>query len=861
MSLLAWYPLTHDCKNYGALGSILDPQLSPTHIFTDGKIGQALSRGTLTLTAEQMKAWIGNTVSIAMWIKVTTHGTFVNGVPFFCANSNGQGQTMTAPNNRKFSLYCYDGTDAISAKTTLHISWQADNNNSTYCGAVIPNFFELDRWIHLCIVQDPRANNVKVYKNGTVAWTSPAITGGLANLPIQSSTAMNLINLTDQVSYINLNDVRIYDHALSLVEIQELAKGLICHYSFDDSGTESGTNLVTRVEPGGQTTYTNEILTTTGANSDTYFHLHLSSAMISGKTYTLSCMAQGIPDGKTLAFGVGSQSTSANAFIIKNGFNSFTFVANSDCSGKTNVLFDDLNTSDNDRTGTIASLSQFMLVEKDHSVGYTKSSRTRTIYRDESGNGHDLTETNITYSTDTPRGSVSATFDGDTSYYQMPWIKSNLFSSDYTINFWVKHADGDTRAVYIGDHNLYSTTSLNFERTAKNQLRYYYNSAKPDYTAVNAIVPNNEWTMVTLTCDQATSTIKFYVNGTYIKDNDYKFANGLFTMDFSKPNTTPYYYIGRDERINNSSAQTPFNGKMSDFRIYATTLSDNDIALLYNNPCSLDDHENIFTGEFLEGEDEINITKNYTVTCDEAYEFHNEEYEQLEYIENSASDKQYINTGWYWHSETARIIADINVLTNSSAQSLFGNEEPTSDGKRYFGMIPYGSNGSYGFYVGSGLPLIQQTGITTMGSRFTLDCSTNENKEFSIYINGGKLTSATYDGSIQTHRYTTSADASKGLIYIFANHNSGQSGAAAIQHVEAMRVYSFKMYDNNILCRNYIPARRKSDGVNGLYDIVNKQFYANAGGSANFKAGPVVTTTDVAFFKDGHISGYSINEI
>jgi hypothetical protein len=55
--------------------------------------------------------------------------------------------------------------------------------------------------------------------------------------------------------------------------------------------------------------------------------------------------------------------------------------------------------------------------------------------------------------------------------------------------------------------------------------------------------------------------------------------------------------------------------------------------------------------------------------------------------------------------------------------------------------------------------------------------------------------------------------------------------------------------------------RRKSDGVTGLYDIVYKQFYSNAGGSANFEAGPVIATTDIAFFKDGRVSGYSINEI
>ena len=43
-----------------------------------------------------------------------------------------------------------------------------------------------------------------------------------------------------------------------------------------------------------------------------------------------------------------------------------------------------------------------------------------------------------------------------------------------------------------------------------------------------------------------------------------------------------------------------FNGKMSDLRIYATALSEDDIKELYNVPTSLDNNGNIFTGELIE---------------------------------------------------------------------------------------------------------------------------------------------------------------------------------------------------------------------------------------------------------------------
>lgn len=43
------------------------------------------------------------------------------------------------------------------------------------------------------------------------------------------------------------------------------------------------------------------------------------------------------------------------------------------------------------------------------------------------------------------------------------------------------------------------------------------------------------------------------------------------------------------------------------------------------------------------------------------------------------------------------------------------------------------------------------------------------------------------------------------------------------------RIYSFKIWKNNTtLVRDFYPCYRISDNVNGLYDIVNNQFYSNA---------------------------------
>lgn len=51
-------------------------------------------------------------------------------------------------------------------------------------------------------------------------------------------------------------------------------------------------------------------------------------------------------------------------------------------------------------------------------------------------------------------------------------------------------------------------------------------------------------------------------------------------------------------------------------------------------------------------------------------------------------------------------------------------------------------------------------------------------------------------------------------------------------------LYSFKIWEQNVLIRNFIPCARKSDSEVGLYDIVNNTFYTSLDSSYSFEAGP-----------------------
>jgi hypothetical protein len=90
--------------------------------------------------------------------------------------------------------------------------------------------------------------------------------------------------------------------------------------------------------------------------------------------------------------------------------------------------------------------------------------------------------------------------------------------------------------------------------------------------------------------------------------------------------------------------------------------------------------------------------------------------------------------------------------------------------------------------------------------------------------------------------------------------NDNPTGNVKICSKGSCKIYSCALYNSDVLVRNFIPVKRKSDNVLGLFDSVNKVFYTNAG-SGTFGAGPSVTNNDASIYEDGHISGREIIEI
>ena len=196
------------------------------------------------------------------------------------------------------------------------------------------------------------------------------------------------------------------------------------------------------------------------------------------------------------------------------------------------------------------------------------------------------------------------------------------------------------------------------------------------------------------------------------------------------------------------------------------------------------------------------------------YPLLNEVMSELNYIQ--ATGTQYIDTGYKPISNKLKIHIDFQQDTSASSQSLFGSEN--NSGTRSWSIVAHGGTGSYAHYTGttsgymsSSLPVGQLHDYTV----------SSQNGTFNVELNG-KIFSGTYSG-----------DLLKTLnIFIFANNIDGTAGQFAKN-----KVYGFKIWDNDILVRDMIPCKR-ANGTIGMYDKIEKKFYANAG-TGTFTAGSV----------------------
>ena len=186
-----------------------------------------------------------------------------------------------------------------------------------------------------------------------------------------------------------------------------------------------------------------------------------------------------------------------------------------------------------------------------------------------------------------------------------------------------------------------------------------------------------------------------------------------------------------------------------------------------------------------------------------------EGYTQLEYIQSSGT--QYINT---------QVIA-----TAELGLEMSGNIGPYSENLAFFGVRSQVS--SRDPYANILLALAAGTIRSDYyGSTASVDGSIQG--DFTITRNQNQTT---VNGFSLTN--DTSSASSNRALYLFAVNTNGSATLPASMQLSMCRIYT-----GGSLIRDYVPCRNPNNVV-GLYDLVEGEFYENAGSGA-FSAGPEV---------------------
>lgn len=619
MSLRAWYVLNGNVKNQGLGDLELTQVTAPT--WATGKLcNQALNGGAFNWTAAQTASILNNNeLSYSAWIYVGENGT----------NSRFFGND----DKRFFSLYQY------STKNDLHWSWYTTDTGSVWSG-IATGVLPTNKWTHVCFTY--KSGNAKIFANGVqVGSGSPVLK--ITNFSYATTVIINNTNR-------RMQDIRIYDHCLSLKEVKELSKGMCLHYKLDDQYSIGQKQLYSGTTAHGYSTNTNFTRTKLAdedgynykgtrtptstantwwavkfpgishteinngknyywsskvrCNTCTYESLSMRNA-ISDNDYThggVTCVSNALADGQwhqyTRKYNIvdGQVIGSNPCFVTQSAYDAST------ATGKrwTTPLVEYYTGNLNNTAYTYNfdfDIKEVQLIEADEFPGWIDNDCITDVVDCAGVNNKHLTNYKSCVSVPSPVYKMSYNFN------QKGYCYNNsvpLTLQQFTISLWV---NPKSNASPQSQHFLFGTfdkTDSSWTNTGigvfRNQNNNYYQiyfksdaeSAAKNMGGSSIACTLNTWTHMVIWWDGTTA--KVYLNGVVKNTQTYGLnGNCLFKN----------IYLGNSMFNSHPDSKTE-DAAMSDFRVYATALTEADILELYKTRASVDNDKNLYGYYFKE---------------------------------------------------------------------------------------------------------------------------------------------------------------------------------------------------------------------------------------------------------------------
>ena len=577
MSLQVWLPLNGNLNNQG-LANVTITNNGAT-VNDNGKIGKCYyfnGSSYIKISLPSSITSLKNT-TICMWVK----------------------------GNQAFGGISHDGNADVPCMSCFS-SWQF-TNGSTW--QYISGGSTTDgKWHHVACTIDN--DNIATYIDGSLVTTNSISSLGI----ITDLTSSNFIELGcdhpggDEYLTGYINDFRVYDECISAKEVKEIAKGLVCHYPLKSqyetgqvnkySGDVAEGSLYsgppfTKTKLEGERGY-NYKLTYTGTGNNNWPNMKAGNfSFTAGKKYYYSCKVR----CHSTNFGLYLRASRSDNDWATNTAN----VLNPDGEWHEYVVYQTINET-YDRSGSTVTcnptlefyadslvtsgkvysadfdIKDIQVIESNCYVPFIDNDMVSNVVSDCSGFGNDGTKVgDIAWNGDSPR------YNGSYKFPTTACIDCGTggkVKDEITVSIW---CNMDT---LVTEPRLISCTEgggWNFEsNNGKIQFPVYV--VDSGYIIVTSSKLWNDlasgWHMFTGTYDGYNA--KLYIDGELDKTT----SNGKSNKTGIGYNSTNHIYI-HAEALDNSYDLGYNECNLSDCRIYATALSEEDVKALYNTSASI----------------------------------------------------------------------------------------------------------------------------------------------------------------------------------------------------------------------------------------------------------------------------------
>lgn len=599
MSLIHWWPLNGNLNNKGLSNVFLTN--SGATINSAGKIGSCyqLDGTDDYLQGPSFTVPSSGEFSVAGWYYHDGNNTW--GRLFEFTNQNVSGittaKTVTglACGSNGSTLTSFDGKNATG---TANKTWLT---------------LTVGTWYHWVLVFNGTSRQLFIngVSQGTTTYASFA--GDTFTYTFFGKSSWT----SDKYLKGYLNDIRIYDHALSAKEVKEISKSLVLHYNFEDA---CNSNLL--INSGNYTVLNKAMSNLSTADGYKSWPIYFNSLQ-DVTTYTLSvdfdgllASAHGAPKDPTMRYctmwlyfrtnpysnsdyssydrPICFTSANYNHKQISATRHQWTFTLGSDityyacCAIRTNTYSDG-------STPVVVNFWNFKLEKSNTSTPFISNIDTNNTIYDSSGYGYNGTnQGNIEIISLSALGRYCAKFEGNASdrIFNTDFPK---FNKNITFNVWCYQESSSSpqaQQFIVSQGRDYPDHGKGFNIISVGGNACVRGGGFGQLASNVNIV--GAWHMVTGTYDGA--NVKVYVDG--ILKNTAAYTGDLIYGDAWN---APALVVGK--MAHNYTSDTyyfMFNGKIADVKIYATALSASDILAEYNRKASIDRDGNFYGDEFVE---------------------------------------------------------------------------------------------------------------------------------------------------------------------------------------------------------------------------------------------------------------------